>query len=83
MTCCCCVYSRVMRIHERRALGAPLVLVSRSEAASTDSSGCREARRLRSRIVVVFVVWINASIATRTSWVPRPAALPGSAQLDS
>ena len=53
-----CAYSRMRRGHERRSLGA-LLLVSRSAPASTDSllkSGCGEARRLRSRIVVVFVV---------------------------
>ena len=32
-----CVYSRMICSHERRALGAPLSLVSRSEPASTDS----------------------------------------------
>ena len=40
-------------------MGALLLLASRSEPASTDSqlySGCGEARRLRSRIVVVLVV---------------------------
>ena len=45
--------------HERRALGALLSLFSRSEPTSTASqlqSGCGEARRLRSRIVVVFEV---------------------------
>ena len=35
--CCCCVYSRMLRSHERRALGALLFLVSRCEPASTDS----------------------------------------------
>ena len=57
--CCCCVYSSAIPSHERRALGALLSLVSGSEPRSTDSklqSGCGEARRLRSRIVVVFVV---------------------------
>ena len=32
-----CVYSRMIRSHERRALGALLFLVSRSELACTDS----------------------------------------------
>ena len=32
-----CVYSRMIRSHERRALGALLFLFSRSEPASTDS----------------------------------------------
>ena len=32
-----CVYSRMIRGHERRALGALLFLLSRSEPASTDS----------------------------------------------
>ena len=32
-----CVYSRMIRSHERRALGALLSLFSRSEPASTDS----------------------------------------------
>ena len=53
-----CVYCRMIRGHERGSLGALLFLVSRSEPASTDSwlSGCGEARRLRSRIAVVFVL---------------------------
>ena len=53
-----CVYSRIRRGHERRLLGA-LLLVSRSAPASIDSellSGCGEAWRLPSRIVVVFAV---------------------------
>jgi len=51
-----CVYCRMIRSHEKRSLGALLFLVSRSEPASTDSylAGCGEARRLRSRIAVVF-----------------------------
>ena len=32
-----CVYSRMIRNHERRALGALLSVFSRSEPASTDS----------------------------------------------
>ena len=54
-----CVYSRMMRSHERRALGALLSLFSSSEPALIDSwlqSGYGEARRLRSRVVVVFIV---------------------------
>ena len=54
-----CVYSRMMRSHERRALGVLLSLFSRFEPAPTDSylySGYGEARRLRSRIVGVVVV---------------------------
>ena len=57
--CCCCVYSRMIRTHERRALGVLLFLVSRSERARVDQkmySVRGETWRLRSRIVVVFVV---------------------------
>ena len=49
----------MIRSHERRVLAALLFLVSKSEPASTDSllyPGCGEARPLRSRIVVEFVV---------------------------
>ena len=34
---CCCLYSRMIRSHERRALGALLSLFSRSAPAPTDS----------------------------------------------
>ena len=65
-----CGYSRMIRSHERRALGALLSLFSRSKPASTDSklqSGCGEARRLRSRVVVVFIVQrIDRYTRTRT-----------------
>ena len=49
----------MIRSYERRGLDALLFLVSRSKPASTASwlgPGCGKARRLRSRIEVVFVV---------------------------
>ena len=77
-----CVYSRMIRSHERRALGALLSFFSRSEPASTDSwlqSGCGEARRLRLRIVVVFIhsPRHRSLLVLVLLCVPRTAAVPG------
>ena len=78
-----CVYSRMIRIHERRALGA--LLFSRSEPASTDQlqGGYGEARRLRSRIVVVVVVQrIDRYSYFFVYLVLLLLCIPGSALLD-
>ena len=80
---CLCVYTCCMiRSHERRALGALVSLFSRSEPASTDSwlqSGCGEARRLRLRIVVVFIhsPRHRSLLVLVLLCVPRTAAVPG------
>ena len=73
----------MMRSYERRALGALLFLVSRSEPGSPDNCSLSvETRRF-----VVFV--INASISTGATWyccmylvlLLLLVLLPGSAQL--
>ena len=61
-----CVYSRMIRSHERRALGALLSLFSRSEPASTDSCSLAAVRRGDCVRASWMYSYSNASIATRT-----------------
>ena len=75
----------MIRSHERRSLGALLSLLSKPEPVPTDNqlySSCGEARRLRSRIVVVFVVQHIDRYACFCAYLVLLLYQAGSSQLD-